>query len=127
MKKPTIIFMIVSFLMFVNCSTTTNIKLLPVKDSANLEAIWKNKTVGKGAEFSMTVSNFIFEDRYITILKEGKPIASVQLEVTPHLPVLFLGWLALGIPYLWIASVKDYQLIDLSGELKRASAEVTPQ
>ncbi len=127
MKKIICFLTIISFLFLIQCSTTTNIKLLPAKDSANLEAIWKNKTVGKGSEFTLTVSNFIFEDRNLTFLKEGKPIAKVQLEVTPYLPSLFLGWFTLGIPFLWITSVKEQQLIDLSMDLKRASTEVTPQ
>jgi hypothetical protein len=101
-------------------------KLLPAKEAANIETVWKNKTVGKSSEFTMTISNFIFEDRYLTFLKEGKPIAKVHMEVTPSLPVLFLGWLALGIPYLWITSVKEYQMIDLSTEIKRAATEVNP-
>ena len=48
------------------------------------------------------------------------------MEIAPSLPVLFLGWLALGISYLWIASVKEYQMIDLSTEIKRAATEVNP-
>jgi|JI10StandDraft_1071094.scaffolds.fasta_scaffold00238_12 hypothetical protein len=126
MKKLISFLTIISFLFLIKCSSTTNIKLLPAKEAANIETVWKNKTVGKSSEFTMTISNFIFEDRYLTFLKEGKPIAKVHMEVTPSLPVLFLGWLALGIPYLWIASVKEYQMIDLSTEIKRAATEVNP-
>ena len=92
-----------------------------------VEAIWKGKTVGKGAEFSLTVSNFILEDRDLILLKEGKQLTKVQLEITPSLPVLFFGWLAFGIPYLWVSAVKEYQMFDLSVDLKRAATEVSPQ
>lgn len=92
MKKIISLITILSFLTLTQCSTTTNVKLLPAKDSANVEAIWKGKTVGKGAEFSLTVSNFILEDRDLILLKEGKQLTKVQLEITPSLPVLFF-WL----------------------------------
>ncbi len=127
MKKIISLITILSFLTLTQCSTTTNVKLLPAKDSANVEAIWKGKTVGKGAEFSLTVSNFILEDRDLILLKEGKQLTKVHLEVTPSLPVLFLGWLAFGIPYLWVSAVKEYQMFDLSVDLKRAATEVSPQ
>ena len=127
MKKIISLITILSFLTLTQCSTTTNVKLLPAKDSANVEAIWKGKTVGKGAEFSLTVSNFILEDRDLILLKEGKQLTKVQLEITPSLPGLFFGWLAFGIPYLWVSAVKEYQMFDLSVDLKRAATEVSPQ
>ena len=124
MKKLTSLFTIIPFLFLAQCSTTTNIKLLPSKDSANVEIVWKGKTVGKGPEFTLKVSNFILEDRNLILLKDGRELSKVQLEVTPSLPVLFLGWLAFGIPYLWISSVKEYHMFDLSVDLKRVASEV---
>ena len=67
------------------------------------------------------------EDRDLILLKEGKQLTKVQLEITPSLPVLFFGWLAFGIPYLWVSAVKEYQMFDLSVDLKRAATEVSPQ
>lgn len=111
--------LILTLLAFAQCTTNTNVKLLPAKDAATIETLWKNKTVGKGADFSLTVSNFIFEDRNLVFLKDGKPISKVEMQITPSVPLLFVGWIGLGIPYLWIASVPEQQTIDLSNELKR--------
>ncbi|HMV43237.1 MAG TPA: hypothetical protein PK079_12655 [Leptospiraceae bacterium] len=118
MKKLTILPLL---LFLLQCTSTANVKLLPTNEVSGIETIWKNKTVGKGSDFSIKVSSFLFEDRNLFFLKDGKPIGKGELKITPSVPLLLLGWIPLGIPYLWLATVSEQQTFDLTVDLKRAA------
>ena len=113
----TSILFIATFLL-THCTTSTHVRLLPAKETAEIETLWKNKTVGKGSEFNMELSDSIFEERDIIFLQNGKPIGTEKLEVNVSVPVLFLGWLAFGIPYIWMTPVRENQTFDLSSRIE---------
>ena len=107
----------------VGCTTTTNVRLLPDRDTGNIETLWKNQTIASGNKFSVEISDSIFVDRSITFLKDGRPIAKKEFEKTLSIPVLLLGWLAFGIPYIWLTPAKETQTFDLTPYLSESGKQ----